>query len=615
MVRSQKREHNNPTFSIQASQWLGGGTPTQSKRRGILEEIKSLKSLDVVQNQRQVWLVVPNEVPARGPQVEVQPNILGANPPQPNAPAGGNPAPDINVPPIGNNPYVVANQFQGFLPYNQFRPQVHPEAGVNFVGPHINQYARIGGWNNLGGNANLNNPLLGNQAIDRWEIEQMIQDMVPYARRIGRPFYRRPYPDHFDQDEFPLGFKVPDFALFSGDGFQSTVEHIGRFTAQCAEIGHCEALKLRLLPSTLMGTTFSWYVKLSQNSVPNWQIMEQIFHEQFYQLEPEVSMADLAKMRQGSNEPVQEYLEKLREERARFKVNMLEHEFVKLAQGGLFFDLRKKFESIEFHDIYDILLRVDRYEPFLKKEQQKNRPTSRSTFYRDPPKPSTSRTMAVHAVDIDDLDSEGRNEEVFQEKEEELAGINLAEIVASGPHDLIDRKVLKFPEKSTMDVDQNPFPNAPANMVNVNFRRPDQPRPRLDLGCSGKVEAERRARETQADPKAKGKAKMYPEMTKALNEKIPIREEPPKAIVLCNRCQCEVSLEVVPPKAKEPSREQTTESAKEQVQTVRPKSAGMNMIKSPAKNYGPHSPRDMTEIRPNKRLLHEYQDKYERPRY
>ena len=33
LVRSQKRKHNNPTFSIQANQWLGGGMPTQSKRR------------------------------------------------------------------------------------------------------------------------------------------------------------------------------------------------------------------------------------------------------------------------------------------------------------------------------------------------------------------------------------------------------------------------------------------------------------------------------------------------------------------------------------------------------------------------------------------------------
>ncbi|XP_008222335.1 PREDICTED: uncharacterized protein LOC103322219 [Prunus mume] len=121
-----------------------------------------------------------------------------------------------------------------------------------------------------------------NERFDRW--------------RIGRPVYRRPYPEHFDQEEFPRGFKVPDFALFSGDGLQSIVEHIGRFTAQCAEIGHREALKLRLFPSTLTGAAFSWYVKLPQNSVLNWQVMEQVFHEQFYRPEPEVSMADLAKI-------------------------------------------------------------------------------------------------------------------------------------------------------------------------------------------------------------------------------------------------------------------------------------------------------------------------------
>ncbi|CAL9020080.1 unnamed protein product, partial [Prunus brigantina] len=221
---------------------------------------------------------------------------------------------------------------------------------------------------------------------------------------------------------------------------------------------------------------------------------------------------------------------------------------------------------------------------------------------------------------------EERNEEVFQEEKEESAGINLAEIVASGPDvcktlskaskdqrpttvqiskfsgtsqkgvgtksytfdisqaelifdQLLKEKMIKLPNghdipsanelrnktfckwhnKAAMGVDQNPFPNAQANMVNVNFPRPDQPRPRLDLGGSGKAAAERRARETHADPKAKGKAKMYPEMTKASDEKIPSREEPPKAIVLCSRCQCEVSLEVVPPKAKEPSRDLTRE--------------------------------------------------------
>ncbi|XP_034225438.1 uncharacterized protein LOC117635196 [Prunus dulcis] len=207
--------------------------------------------------------------------------------------------------------------------------------------------------------------------------------MVHHARRIGRPVYRRPYPEHFDQEEFPRGFKVPDFALFSGDGLQSTVEHIGRFTAQCAEIGHREALKLRLFSSTLTGAAFSWYIKLLQNSVPNWQVMEQVFHRQFYRQEPEVSMADLAKI---SHKPSEW---------------------------------------------------VDRYEAVLKEEQQKGRPT----FYRDSTKPSGSRTTSVHVVDIEDIDSEERGDEVCFEEEEESA------------RDLIDRKILKFLEKATMGVD------------------------------------------------------------------------------------------------------------------------------------------------------------------
>jgi hypothetical protein len=101
--------------------------------------------------------VAPNGVPAAGVQAEAQPNIFGVNPPQPNPPAGGNPAPAVNVPPIGNNPYAAVNQFQEFQPYNQFRQQAHQGVGANLAGPYVNQFVEIGGWNNLGGNANLNN--------------------------------------------------------------------------------------------------------------------------------------------------------------------------------------------------------------------------------------------------------------------------------------------------------------------------------------------------------------------------------------------------------------------------------------------------------------------------
>ncbi|CAB4290213.1 unnamed protein product [Prunus armeniaca] len=107
---------------------------------------------------------------------------------------------------------------------------------------------------------------------------------------------------------------------------------------------------------------------------------------------------------------------------ARCTVNMPEHEFAKLAQGGLLLNLRKKFEGIEFRDIYDLLFRVDRYEALLKEEQQKGRSASPPTFYKNSAKPSGPRTMAVHAVDVEDIESGERDQEISLKEEEELTG-------------------------------------------------------------------------------------------------------------------------------------------------------------------------------------------------
>ncbi|KAI5337182.1 hypothetical protein L3X38_016451 [Prunus dulcis] len=113
---------------------------------------------------------------------------------------------------------------------------------------------------------------------------------------------------------------------------------------------------------------------------------------------------------------------------------MSEHEFAKLAQGGLLLDLQKKFKGIEFNDIYDLLLQVDRYEAFLNEELQKNGSTSWLAFYRDLPKPFISRTTAIHAVNVEDMDSTERDKEVFLGEEEESVGVNMAKIVVNRPH-------------------------------------------------------------------------------------------------------------------------------------------------------------------------------------
>lgn len=53
---------------------------------------------------------------------------------------------------------------------------------------------------------------------------------------------------------------------------------------------------MKLFSHSLTGIAFEWYSNLPPELVPNWQRMEEIFHAQFYQTEPEVTMADLARL-------------------------------------------------------------------------------------------------------------------------------------------------------------------------------------------------------------------------------------------------------------------------------------------------------------------------------
>ena len=108
----------------------------------------------------------------------------------------------------------------------------------------------------------------------------------PIARGIMMPVYRKPYPKWIDRIEFPRVFIFLTFALFSGDGSQSTVERTTRFTSQCANEGTNEFLKVQLFDSSSADTVFTWFINLATNSVLNWAQMEDLFYAQFFQAEP-----------------------------------------------------------------------------------------------------------------------------------------------------------------------------------------------------------------------------------------------------------------------------------------------------------------------------------------
>ncbi|CAN1836506.1 hypothetical protein LINPERHAP1_LOCUS34796 [Linum perenne] len=213
----------------------------------------------------------------------------------------------------------------------------------------------------------------------REQVAQLLNEHLGLGGRPTMPpVYRKPYPEWVDRHHpFPRGFRVPEFTTFTGTGDQSTVEHVGRFTVQCGDVG--DFVKLRLFGNSLTGPAFAWYVNLPSNSIQSWQQMEHIFHAQFYRSEPEVSMADLARMRQQPGESVESFLTSFKNARNRCFVNLTEREFVKLAQGGLNFELRKKFQDREFSDLFQLMSCAVRYESLLHEEESR-RSASRGQY-------------------------------------------------------------------------------------------------------------------------------------------------------------------------------------------------------------------------------------------
>ena len=114
-----------------------------------------------------------------------------------------------------------------------------------------------------------------------------------------RPTARKAYPDWIDRvHQFPKGYKVPEFVLFSGEEKKSTIEHIARFSVQCGEARSKDYLKLRLFANSLTKSAFPWYMNIPPNSINSWYDLESKFHEQFYRTDPDIQVANLARLTQ-----------------------------------------------------------------------------------------------------------------------------------------------------------------------------------------------------------------------------------------------------------------------------------------------------------------------------
>ncbi|XP_073041953.1 uncharacterized protein [Primulina eburnea] len=197
---------------------------------------------------------------------------------------------------------------------------------------------------------------------------------------------------------------------------------------------------------------------------------------------PEISIAELSRVVQKPGESANDFICEFKKVRSRCRVFLPESEYVKMAQRGLDFELRKKFQGMEFRDFYELAAKEveeialaevansgSRTVPFLKRKSEelskKNIPPVQTPYTFDA---SKTEEIFDHLVKEKFITSPSDHKLPTRE---ELKGRDYCKYHNSFNHNTnacwafknvlqerINKGILKFPEKKeAMIVDEDPF--------------------------------------------------------------------------------------------------------------------------------------------------------------
>src|ERR1044072_6146987 len=103
-----------------------------------------------------------------------------------------------------------------------------------------------------------------------------------------------------------------------------------------------ENQRVKNFPSSLTKEAFTWFTTLPPNSIDPWTKLEKLFHEQFYEGHSKISLVELSNIKRRFVESIDDYLNRFRSLKVRCFTQVLEHELVQMAAGGLDYCIRKK---------------------------------------------------------------------------------------------------------------------------------------------------------------------------------------------------------------------------------------------------------------------------------
>ncbi|KAM1263583.1 hypothetical protein ACFX2G_029185 [Malus domestica] len=292
-------------------------------------------------------------------------------------------------------------------------PLVNKGGGTNWRKPEPRRKASAGNDRSpkiesalLGHNDNLATQQLREELAELRRI--VAQNAQSRPRPVFRITYQKPYPEYINElNPFPLNFKMPAFPTFTGeDSSVSSKDHIFKFSNHCVAYEDNPNYKLRLFGNSLASLASQWYSLLPPNSIANLGQMEMAFHEQFYIIEPELTINDLVEVKQYDHESTEDFMMRFRKTRMRCQFPVNQAQLISIAQRALKLPLRKRFYDTQFNELQELVIATIKYKRLLQEEQQVKHTSKVPPFYKN--------KATIHRVEVRETRPEhegGHNEE------------------------------------------------------------------------------------------------------------------------------------------------------------------------------------------------------------
>ncbi|XP_058075826.1 uncharacterized protein LOC131224323 [Magnolia sinica] len=147
---------------------------------------------------------------------------------------------------------------------------------------------------------------------------QMVQNQLQRQQGVDHPSTKFrdlcPFPDA----RVPPNFKVPKFKRYNGS--RCPTAHLKAFCGELNAIAGNDGALIRLFQKSLKGDDLDWYTSLDSHQIRTWERLSQAFIDRFsYSLNMAPRRADLATLRQKSDDSLSAYLGRWRAMEARMR--------------------------------------------------------------------------------------------------------------------------------------------------------------------------------------------------------------------------------------------------------------------------------------------------------